>query len=178
MAHADAPGRFAALLATLALIGAVAFPLMAAAIWLFWDQFAPFAAANLPGVYDLTSLDAGARLTGFGLSMAGAAIQSYGLLGLRRTFLEAAQGRALSARAVEGFSVFAWVSLIMVFVGILQRAGLIAVISLSDPAYQGALSIQFGSRELGAAFMGLLLVFVAHVFAEGKKAKDENDAFL
>ena len=178
MPHARVPDRFAALLATLALIGVIAFPMMAAAIWLFWDHLAPLAATNLPSAYDLTSLDASARLAGFGLSFAGAAIQSYGLLGLRRTFLEAAQGHALSARAVEGFRTFAWVSLILVFVGIIQRAGLIAVISSSDPAYQGALSIQFGSNELGAAFMGLLLVFVAHVFAEGKKAKDENDAFL
>ena len=170
--------RFAALLATLTLFGAAAFPFMAAATWLFWDQLAPAALGNLPAAYDVTSLDANGRLAGFGLSMIGAVLQSYGLLGLRRTFLEASYGNAFSARAVDGFRTFAWVSLIMVFVGIIQRTGLIAIVSVSDPAYQGALSIQFGSHELGRFFTGLLLVFVAHVFAEGKKAKDENEAFL
>ena len=170
--------RFAAFLALMALLGAAAFPFMATGIWLFWDQLAPLSAKGLPEAYDLTSLDFRARLAGYGLFLSGALIQSYGLLGLRRTFLEAAQGQPLSTRAVDGFRIFAWVSLIMVFVGIIQRAGLIAIISVSDPAYQGVLAIGLGSREFGGFFTGLLFVFVAHVFAEGKKAKDENETFL
>ena len=66
----------------------------------------------------------------------------------------------------------------MVFFGIIQRAGYIALFSVSDPDHLGRLDIQFGSTELKALFVGLLLVFVAYVFAEGKQAKDENEAFL
>ena len=178
MSHPPVSSRFAAALAALTLLGAIAMPVAAALIWLFWDQLAPMATASLPQAYDLTGLGAGARLAGFALSLAGAAVQSFGFLALRRTFREASAGRPLSAQAVEGFRAFAWVSLGMVAVGIIQRTGLIAIISASDPAYQGALSIQLGSNELSAAFTGLLLVFVAHVFAEGKRVSDENATFL
>ncbi len=178
MTQAPVSGRFATALAMLTLFGAVAMPVTAALIWLFWDHLAPLASAGLPRAYDVTSLGAGARLAGFGLSLLGAAVQSYGLLGVRRTFLEAAAGRPLSAPAVGGFRRFAWVSLTMVFVEVVQRTGLIAIVSASDPNFRGALSIEVGTNELGGLFMGLLLVFVAHIFAEGKRASDENAAFL
>ncbi|MEM9495406.1 MAG: DUF2975 domain-containing protein [Pseudomonadota bacterium] len=176
----DAPpsGRFAALLAQATLIGAVLLPLMAAGIWLFWDRLAGLAAGDVAQAYDATGLGAPARLAGFALSLAGALVQAYGLLGVRRTFLEAAAGRTFSARSVGGFRRFAWVSLAMVFIGIVQRAGLVAILSMSDPSKPNALSIQFGSNDVKALFMGLLLVFVAHVFSEGKRAKDENETFL
>jgi hypothetical protein len=178
MLRAHPSRRLAAVLAFVALLGAIALPIVAAAIWLFWGQLAPFASGNLQYAFDLASLSAAARLAGFGLFFIGAAIQAYGLLGLRQTFLEAAVGRSLSDRSVLGFRRFAWVSLVMVFFAIAQRTGLIVIFSMSDPAHEGALSIQLGSTELKALFMALLLVFVAHVFVEGKQAKDENEAFL
>lgn len=170
--------RFAFTLAQTTLAGAIALPLMAAAIWLFWDHLAPLAAGDLQRAYDLANLGAGAKLSGFILSLTGALIQSYGLLALRRTFLEAAEGRPLSAGSVKGFRVFAWVALAMVFVGIIQYAGLSIILSFNDQIPGGSLSLQFGTREISAFFMAMLLVFVAHVFAEGKKAKDENESFL
>lgn len=178
MAKTQSSSRFAAFLAHATLLGAIALPLMTAGIWLFWDQLAPMAAGN-PGVNtDLTSLTIGARFTGFGLFLVGAALQSYGLLGLRRTFLEAANGQSLSTNAVNGFRRFAWISLIMVPVGIIQHAGLSIIISLNDKAPGGSLSLQLGTPEISGFFMALLLVFVAHVFAEGKHVKDENEAFF
>lgn len=178
MANIQPSSRLSAFLAVATLLGAIALPLMTIAIWLFWDQLAPLAAGNRGITADLTSLSAGARFTGFGLFMAGAALQSYGLLGLRRTFLEAANGRSLSTNAVNGFRRFAWVSLIMVPIGIVQQAGLSVIISLNDPTPGGSLSLQLGTPEISRFFMALLLVFVAHVFAEGKQMKDENEAFL
>ncbi|TQV84652.1 DUF2975 domain-containing protein [Exilibacterium tricleocarpae] len=170
--------RLAEFLALITLLAAIALPLSAAAIWLFWTKLAPFAAGNLGYAFDLTHLGVGARLAGFALALLGAVVQAYGLLGLRQTFQEAVAGRSLSARAVNGFRRFAWVTLAMVFIGIVQRTGWIVIFSLSDPTHQGTLDIRLGSEELQALFMGLLLVFVAHVFAEGKQAKDENAAFL
>ncbi len=168
----------ATMLAHLTLLGAAALPLMALAIWFFWDQLAPHAVGNLQYAFDVTNIGVGARLSGFTLSLAGAVIQAYGLLGLRQTFLEAAEGRSLSARAVKGFRRFAWVTLAMVFVGIIQHTGLIVILSLSEPGREGTLSFQFGTNEIKALYIGALLVFVAHVFAEGKQAKEENEAFL
>jgi len=170
--------RLATILAHLTLLGVIILPVFAAIVWLFWDFTAPLASGNLQYMFDLTSLGVGARFAGFGLSLFGALIQAYGLLGLRQTFLEAAQGDPFSTKSVYGFRRFAWTSLILVFFNILQRTGLIMIFSVSDPAHQGTLSIQLGSPELQALFMAVLLVFVSHVFATGKIAKDENDAFL
>ncbi|MEO0399906.1 MAG: hypothetical protein AAF224_10860 [Pseudomonadota bacterium] len=165
-------------LATLTLLAAIALPLSAAAIWLLWNALAPYAAGNLQHVYDLTTLGVGARVAGFLVLLFGATIQAYGLLGVRRTFLEAAAGRAYSDRSLSGFKRFAWISVLMVFIGIAQQTGLIAIFSVSDPSHMGALSIQFGSNELKSLFTGALFVFVAHIFMEGKRAKDENEAFI
>jgi len=170
--------RLASVLARFTLLAAIALPVAAAAIWIFWDKLAVHTTGNFKHIYDVTALGSGARFAGFALFLAVAIIQVYGLLGVRRTFLEAAQGRAYSSRAINGFKRFAWISLIMVFVAVLQRTVLILIISLSDPSQQGAFSIQFGTSEIKALFMGLLLVFVAHVFSQGKDAKDENDAFF
>lgn len=170
--------QLAGILAYVTLISAAALPLIAVMIWLFWNDFAALATGQYAGVYDVTSLGIGARLSGFALSLAGAVVQAYGLLGLRRTFLEAATGHALSDQAVDGFRRFARISLIMVFVGLIQETGLIIILSISDPELPGAFSIQFGTDELKALFMALLLVFVAHVFSEAKRAKQENDSFL
>ncbi len=178
MSDIKTSSRLATFLSHITLIAAIALPVAAGAIWLFWNDLPAYAAGNLQHVYDVRGLGVGARFVGFGLFLAGAAIQAYGLLGVRRTFLEAAEGRAHSARAISGFRRFAWVSLIMVFVGIVQRTGLVMILSMSDPSHQGALSVQFGTNELKALFMGLLLVFVAYIFMEGKQAKDENEAFL
>ncbi|WP_086930261.1 DUF2975 domain-containing protein [Agarilytica rhodophyticola] len=170
--------QFAHVLSYLTLFGALMLPLMAATIWLFWNQLAPFASLNLHHIFDLRQLSVGERLAGFTVSLIGATIQAYGLLGLRKTFCEAAANKPLSEQAIYGFRRFAWVTLTMVFIGVAQRTGLIIIFSLSDPAQQGMLDIQLGTEELKSLFMGLLLVFVAHIFAEGKKAKDENEAFL
>ncbi|WP_299324489.1 hypothetical protein [Parasphingopyxis sp.] len=178
MSQSTAQRRFASLLALATLAGAIALPVLTIIIWLFWDYFAPTAAANLGQGFDLSTLGVGARMAGFAVSMVGAAIWSYGLLSLRRTFAEAADGRPLSLAAVRGFRRFAWVAFLMVFVGIVQNTLYIMIYSISDPNRDGQLSIHFGSGELGALFIGLLFVFVAHVFATGQRAVDENAAFL
>ncbi len=166
------------LLAGFTLAAAIALPLASAAIWLFWDQLAPYSTDPAARYYDATSLGAAGRISGFALFFTGALIQAYGLLGLRRTFLEAAAGRTFSLASVYGFRRFARISLFMAAFGVIQRTGLILILSMSDPARQNALSIQIGTPELKAMFMGVLLVFVAQIFAQAKAAKDENDAFV
>lgn len=173
------PGRTLALaLAGVSMAAAVALPVIAALIWLFWNDLAPFAAGEAGRPFDLAGLGPGARFAGFSLSLTGALLQAFGLLGLRTTFLEAAKGRALSARAIDGFRRFARVALIMVFFTVAERTGLILIFSIADPEAPRTLAIEAGTPEIKSLFMALLLVFVAHVFAVAKRAKDENDAFL
>lgn len=170
--------KLATALSRLTLISAFALPLITAAIWLFWKELAPYVLGNLQHIFNIGGLSVNERLIGFTLSLVCVAIQVVGLLSLRQTFLEAAAGNPLSEKAIHGFRRFAWVAFIMVFMAIIQRTGLIALFSLSDPEYQGRIDVQLGTNELKALFMGLLLVFVARVFAEGQRAKDENETFL
>ena len=116
-------------------------PIVVIGIWVFWEYFAHYAAGNLPIAYDVNNLTIGQRLIGFTLSLVGALIQAYGLLGLRATFLETKEGRSFSSKAIKRFGRFAKVTLVMVFVGIIQRTGFIALFSLSDPDHPGSLNI-------------------------------------
>ena len=172
------PSRLAHYMAHVTLIGAIALPAFAFIVWGFWDDLAALSAEGLVQTYDPTQMGLLARLAGFLVFFIAALIQAFGLLGLRETFLEGAAGTPLSARAVFGFRRFAWVSLIMVFVGIIQHTVLVLLLSVSDPSTMGALSIQVGSKELGGLFTGLLLIFVAHVFSLGQRAQDENAGFV
>lgn len=105
-------------------------------------------------------------------------MRAFGLLGLHRTFAEATSNRPLSERAVVGFRHFARVELLRVPIRIVQFAGFGDVISLADNVEGGSVPIRFGSPEIGAFFIALLLVFAAEVFAEGRHAADENASFL
>ena len=169
--------RFARFMALATLLAAGALPLLAAGVWLFFDHWAPLAVGNAGVDFDPAAVSAPMRLTAFLVSLAGAALQAYGLFGLRGAFLEAAEGRALSLKAVLGFRRFAWVAVAMVFVGIVQHAAYSAILTAGGPG-EGQMSLRLGTNELSALFTGLLFVFVAHVFAEGRKAAEENASFL
>ena len=170
--------QFASMLACLTLASIITLPLLAMVIWLFWDQLAPLVAGKLHYRFNLGERSLLERLIGFFISLAGALVQAYGLKGLHLTFSEAALGCPLSETSIKGFRRFAWITVIMVFIGIAQRSAWIILFSLSDPLHPGTLGLKFGSEELKSLFMGSLLVFVAHVFIEGKRAKDENDTFV
>lgn len=165
-------------MAWVALAAALALPLLTVAIWLDLARFAPLAPDRLGRAFDLAHLPSWAWGAGLAISLIGAGITSYGLLGLRRTFLEASEGRAFSAVSLDGFRRFAWVTLVMALYGIARHTALVAIFSAADPATPGMLTIQVGSGEFKEIFLALLLLFAANVFADAKLAKDENDAFL
>lgn len=158
--------------------GAVLLPACVIGLWVFWDALAPKAAmlAGLP--LDPASIGVGARLAGAAVMLLGALLQSYGLWCLSKTFDEAAQQRALSDAAIAGFQRFSWIVLAMVPIGVLIRAGVIAIVSAADSMPGGFLPLTFGTAEVQGAFIGLLLVFVARVFRQGQAAEIENQAFL
>ncbi|RJY09890.1 DUF2975 domain-containing protein [Aurantiacibacter aquimixticola] len=162
-------------MATLTTIGIAASLIIGPVIWLFFIEWA--AAASRFGSQP-QSFSTDLRLAGAFIALMGGIVRAYGLLGLRRTFTEAASKRPLSKRAVVGFRRFARVELLMVPIGIVQFSAFGYVVSLSDNIDGGSVSIRFGTPELGAFFIALLLAFAAEVFAEGRRAADENASFL
>jgi hypothetical protein len=170
--------RFAGIMARVTLLGAAALPVLAAAIWIYLDFFGRLAMDSGFMAFDPGAVGLSGRLAGFVVSLAGAGLQVWSLLCLRKTFQEAADGRALSAVAVFSFRRFAWISLAMVFVGIAQHTGYVAIVSMSDPDLPNQIAIRFGSGELKSLLIALLFVFAAQVFAAGREAQEENAAFL
>lgn len=173
---AAVPRRFARLMAALTLAAAAAAPILAGVIWFWMPEMLALAGQAAPVSPDAAPL--GARLAGFAVALAGALLQAAGLLSLRRTFLEAADGRALSSAAVTNFRRFAWIALILVPVAIVQNTAYIAILTAADPAQPGQISINLGTNELKALFTGALFVFAAHVFAAGRAAEEENSSFV
>ena len=161
-------------MAHLTLMGTVLL-LLAPTSWLFFIEWAAEGSGRNVDGYQFPL---GLKLAGAMVALLVSAIRAYGLLGLRRTFAEAHEGRPLSEAAVLGFRRFARMELAMVFAGVAQVAANSAILSLAAPGGRGAVSITFGSTQIGALFLALLLLFAAEIFAEGKRAHDEVSYFL
>lgn len=167
--------RFAGLMAFITLLGAFLVPVFTVLAWLVLDSMNGFV-ADFPRY--VPPVSAWGQVAGLILATSGAVLQAYGLLGLRRTFLEAAAGRWLSIPAVLGFRRFAWVSVAMVFFSIVRESAYSMIFSWHNPPGSRVMTITFGSEQLAALFTALLLVFAAHVFAAGREVEEENRAFL
>lgn len=155
-------------------LAAFAMPLVAAGIWLFWDDLAPLAQTGL----DVTAMGPGARAAGFALALGAALLHAYGLLGLSQTFAEGAAGRALSAKSVAGFRRFAWIALLLVPIRVALYSANVMLVTMSDSVPGTQLAIKLGTPEISAFFTALLLVFTAQVFAQGHALQQENEAFI
>ncbi|MDA4844576.1 hypothetical protein [Hoeflea poritis] len=174
----------ARVLAVATTVGMVLLPLLTALVWgaalvgTLPQWLAMEHLGDPAGTVDLTTTSPFAKLLALSVEMIGVLIFVYGLAGLRRTFVESARGRWFSSVSISGFRRFAWVSLAMVFVEIVQQSAMSVIMSVGTPGLQNQLSITFGSLELAKLFTALLFVFVAQVFVAGKAVDDENAAFI
>ena len=159
-------------------IGIYALPVIITAIWLAPGWFSAPALGLDMGGFNLSDASLTARLAGLAVALAGVVVQIYGLAGLRRTFEESVSGRWFSYRSIQGFRRFAWVSLTMVFIGIVQLSAWSVILSMGTPGVQNQLNISFGSADLTTLFTAMLFVFVAHIFLAGKAVDEENAAFI
>ncbi|MEM8799485.1 MAG: DUF2975 domain-containing protein [Pseudomonadota bacterium] len=149
-------------------------PLFVAISWVFLDDFGP-ALSGSTGVYvDVAHVSITWRLVGFAVSMIPCGLTMYGLWRLSAMFQECAEGRFFSLDAVRGFRGFAWMILIAAALRPIVGAALSVVLTMGNPPGQRQLAIQFGSTELTAVFVGLLLVAIAHILEEGRKLSDDN----
>lgn len=177
--------RFAYVLSFVTLIGAVALPIVSGGVWVFLDHIPTMGDDNSGFSYnpfgvefDAKFVETPARIAGFCVAVIAAGIQAIGLLAVRATFLEAAQGRALSLRSVVYFRRFAWISLVMVFIGIARESAYSVILSWSNPVGERYVSVTFELKEFSALFVALLFLFVAHVFTAGSMIEKENETFI
>lgn len=170
--------KIARVMAVLILIFVVIVMLTMVSFGLFAKSMAALIPVDGPDKIDLSGLTLGLQMMLFVLLVIPTAFSCWGLLGLRKTFLEAADGRTFSTPAVSGFRRFALVSLIVVYANVIIEPAIFAILTYADPNQPGSLSIEFGSEEIEAIFNAIMIFFAAHVFVLAKQAKDENDAFI
>jgi hypothetical protein len=137
-------------------------------------------AANAWGISfsEPSQITPAALAAGWVIALVGAVPPMIGLWSVRRTFLENAQGRPFSEASVRGFRRFAWASLIAMVVAIVERSATGVAVSVLSPDIQNVLSIGFGSEDVSRLFGALLLVAVAHMFAEGRRLAEDVEGLL
>lgn len=106
------------------------------------------------------------------------AVQIVGLLGLRRTFAAAARGEYFSVDAVGGFRRFAWSTVWIVPVNIIQRSLTLAYVTWLDPAMPNILTIDVGSDDFRALVLAMLFLFVAQIFSIGRRVDEDVRSIL
>lgn len=101
-----------------------------------------------------------------------------GFLGLKQTFDEAAQARWLSEKSVAGFQRFAWANLARVCYEVLGGTLLVTYVRLQQVPEQISFSFEWTSDFFTTLFIALAILVVAHIFAAGKSAFEENQTFV
>ncbi|MEH6402994.1 MAG: hypothetical protein V7750_06435 [Sneathiella sp.] len=170
--------KISRVMAHVILVIIIAFPVLSIITWLDMDLFTALVSQELGEEFNLSAMSMPGRIAGFFVSLFGAGLQVVGFIALRNTFQEAGNGRPLSLKSIMNFRRFAFISLAMVFVGILQHTAYILIFSMSDPEIPRQLAITVGSSEVYALFVGILFLFVSTVFASGRMAQEENASFL
>ena len=154
-------------------------PIQAAAIWLFWSENVNVTIDGQAFYGDGAAPGMTLRLIGLAAFLIVALVQSWGLLGLRRTFQEASIGRVFSQQSVQGFRLFAITSLIVIFA---NEANWLLFETIKEWAalegQAGSFTVSTGLPSWSEVSAALLLIFVAQAFAIGKGVQEENDAFV
>ncbi len=187
--------RLPRVLAALAVLGVIVIPIVETAAWAtiayaartppdgaaadaasaYFSQVASAWGISVPDPSQVSLLAIGvAWIT----ALAFAAPMMVALWSVRRTFLESAEGRPFSDRSVASFRRFGWASLIAVLVAVVERSVHAVVISTLSPEIQNQLSVGVGSDDFARLFSALLLVAVAHMFAEGRRLAQDVEGLL
>lgn len=187
--------RLAQAMAFVAGLGVVFIPIAETASWALIARAARLSPEQLVGdvtanmlsqaasgwgvpIADPASVTTSALVAGWLIALLGSAPVMVGLWSVRRTFLESAEGRPFSDVSVRSFRRFAWASLIAVIAVIVERSATGMAITSLSPDLQDQLSIGLGSEDFSRLFSALLLVAVAHMFADAKRMAEDIEGLL
>lgn len=169
--------RFSRFMAVLCAVLLVVAPLGLLLIWLNFDFFEPFMKQEF-GLPASMPIPIESKFLAALINLMRLSIGLYGLLCLRRTFLEGAAGRCFSELAVVSFRKFAWAAVVYVVAAPFEKTLVILAFTLGNPPGERLLRFSFSTDNLLALFVGLLFVAVAHIFREGQRLAEENEEFL
>ncbi|RKR00356.1 MULTISPECIES: DUF2975 domain-containing protein [Maricaulis] len=118
------------------------------------------------------------RLGAAGISMIGIGLTLYGLFGVRRLFLEGAEGQYFSEASVGGFRQFALASLVGAIWAPFETTVFSVYLSVANPHTRNAVEISLGSDTIESIGTALLLFLMAHILAEGRRRHEELELIL
>lgn len=146
-----------------------------ASVAVFWALVSPETVKALPGVaYEVAALTAATRVLAFLLTMVPGAVAVWGLVALRGLFDAYRRGAVFAPGNALRLRRFA----VSVVVAAIAKIAIVPVMSVvlswHNPPGSRAVSIAFGSDDIGALFVGLLFLVVAWIMAEAQRLAEDN----
>lgn len=142
------------------------------------DSFAQFTRNSIGLPIEWQTVSAGQWYAFWALTALYLSIGLVGLYFLRRAFANFAQGELFNMANSRDFRGFSILLLAQALATPLHFALSSALLSLNHPAGEKMLSIAFGSNELKAIGVAIVLWVVSNLLLEGCKLQTENRQFV
>ncbi|KRD14544.1 hypothetical protein ASE52_24440 [Acidovorax sp. Root275] len=148
-----------------------------------WGGWMPLtvvpAQALLVGLTPPQSMELQWRWVGVALECIPAVAMFYVVLCVHRICRTFLAGEVFGAVVVRGFRGVGWGFLAMFVTSLLYQVGVTALLSwLASGQNGGMIALGVGSFEMSVLVVGLMMLLLAHVLAEGRRLQAEADAFV
>ena len=153
----------------------VAIPIVSAVAWLFINSLPGEMQGTILPHYARLPLPVSARLLGLAASLLPGAVAMYGVIVLIRLFKLYEQGEIFRAGNVRCFQKLSRVLIIWCVANVLSGPLMSIALTLHHGHGQRLLVVGFGSPDMTALLVGLILAVIAWVMEEGRKLQDEQD---
>ncbi|WP_426305396.1 DUF2975 domain-containing protein [Acidovorax facilis] len=134
---------------------------------------------QLTGLTPPQSMDTQWRWVGVLLECIPAAAMFYAVLCVNRICKAFLAGEVFGPAVVQGFRGVGWGFLAMFVTSLVYQVGVTALLSwLASGQNGGLVALGVGSFEVSTLVVGLMMLLLAHVLAEGSRLQAETDAFV
>ncbi|WP_255591593.1 MULTISPECIES: DUF2975 domain-containing protein [unclassified Acidovorax] len=148
-----------------------------------WGRWLPVtvvpAQAMVAGVVAPATMDAAWRWLGVALECIPGLALLYTVLCVHRICRAFLRGEVFGPEVVRGFRGVGWGFLAMFVASLVYQVGVSAMLSwLASGQKGGMVVLSVSSFEMSVLVVGLMMLLLAHVLAEGSRLKAESDAFV
>ena len=148
-----------------------------------WGRWLPVtvvpAQAMVAGVVAPQSMDTAWRWLGVALECVPGLALLYTVLCVHRICRAFLDGEVFGAVVVRGFRGVGWGFLAMFMASLVYQVGVSALLSWLASGQQGGMVVLgISSFEMSVLVVGLMMLLLAHVLAEGSRLKAEAEAFV
>lgn len=135
--------------------------------------------ALLVGLMPPPSMETHWRWVGVALECIPAAAMLYAVLCVHRICRSFLAGAVFGPAVVHGFRGVGWGFLAMFVTSLVYQAGVTALLSwLASGQQNGLVALSVGPFEMSVLVVGLMMLLLGHVLAEGHRLQAEAEAFV